>query len=59
MRRAPNSVASAASTGQIVLALSSAANLTRVASEMSYACRRCGERHRDRPMSHGTSEQLR
>jgi hypothetical protein len=44
----------AVSAGQIVLALSSAASLTRVASEMSYVCRRCGERHRGLPMSYGT-----
>ena len=54
MRRAPASAASAAPAGQIVLALSPAASLTRVASELSYVCRRCGERHRGLPMSYGT-----
>lgn len=31
-----------------------AASLTRVASETSYVCRRCGERHDGLPMSYGT-----
>src|SRR6185437_16475994 len=33
---------------------SAAASLTRVASGISYACRRCGGRHRELPMSYGT-----
>jgi hypothetical protein len=40
--------------GRSSLASFEAANLTRVASEMSYVCRRCGERHRGLPMSYGT-----
>lgn len=40
--------------GRSSLASFAAASLTRVASEMSYVCRRCGERHRGLPMSYGT-----
>jgi Uncharacterized protein conserved in bacteria (DUF2199) len=40
--------------GRSPLALSAAASLARVASEISYVCRRCGERHHELPTSYGT-----
>jgi hypothetical protein len=48
-------MSSAAPAGQIAQSAAPwAASLARVAREISYVCRRCGERHGGLPMSYGT-----